>query len=61
MYNASTGLWNNTHTLSGYYSHAQGESTIAIGTASFVGGIGTIASGSYQTVFGQYNLTKQYQ
>lgn len=38
------------------YSHAEGSGSITLGVASHAGGLCTIASGSNQTVFGQYNL-----
>jgi hypothetical protein len=46
-----------TETIIGaLYSHAEGSGSITVGIASHAGGLCTIASGSNQTVFGQYNL-----
>lgn len=46
-----------TETIStALYSHAEGSGSITVGVASHAGGLCTIASGSNQTVFGQYNL-----
>jgi hypothetical protein len=46
-----------TETIVGaLYSHAEGSGSITLGEASHAGGLCTIASGSYQTVFGKYNL-----
>lgn len=39
----------------GQYSHAEGSGVTTVGLASHAGGLSTIASGSYQTVVGQYN------
>jgi len=46
-----------TETIStALYSHAEGSGSITLGVASHAGGLCTIASGSNQTVLGQYNL-----
>jgi hypothetical protein len=46
-----------TETIVGaLYSHAEGSGSITLGEASHAGGLCTIASGSYQTVIGKYNL-----
>ena len=48
--------WDTQTAVSGLFSHAEGVSTISIGPGSHAGGYNTIASGSYQTVVGSYNI-----
>jgi hypothetical protein len=44
-------------TAIGYGSHAQGSGGVTLGNFSFASGLGTYASGTWQNVFGQYNLS----
>ena len=55
-YGSSSIAYGHRTTASGDFSQAQGSASIAYGTASFAAGLHVIASGSFQTVFGKYNL-----